>query len=158
MFGIIRRVFDNIDALRAELAAERACRFHVEQRIAELKAEHAKEREESRRRLAISQANFEWLSIAFNKSEAERSQLMLGRLGIVTPPLRVETTADGLPGATLDEQRDRRDVDRGVRDTADLNDLLGNVGTFDDVGENAARALGLKSGEIYDPDNILARL
>jgi hypothetical protein len=156
--GIIRRYFDTLNELRSELAAERAARFYATQRLAELKLQHATALEEARRRLAIAQANFEWLSIAFNKAEAERSQLLLGRLGIVAPPMSVQLGSDLLPqGATIEERRRAQELnpDRPGRDEIDA--LLASGSLFEDIGERAARSLGLADGETYDPNSALLK-
>ncbi len=158
--GLIRRYFDTLNELRAELAAERATRYFESRRLSEVKAQHAKELEEYRRRLAVAQANFEWLSIAFNKAEAERSQLMLGRLGIVAPAMSVQLGSDLVPQAETQEARRRAQElapDRPIPTREELDAMLAGGSLFEDAGERAARALGLADGEVYDPNSMLMK-
>lgn len=145
---------DTVETLRNELIAERTARAFAMQRMAETKTESDREVAELRRRLAISQANFEWLSLAFNRSEAERSQLLLGRMGIVAPPMTVATGAmPQVPVAT-----DTREV-RGtpLPDEATLAEQLASGSLFEDVGNQKARALGLEDGNVYAGIDALTR-
>lgn len=142
--------------LREDLAAERAARAFAMQRMAEMKLEHARELEDLRRRMAIAQANFEWLSVSHNKIDAERSQLMAVRLGMNAPPMNIETrvvAGDYGTGIPREEARERPYADNRV---PGVGDLAAQGLSFDDVGDREARAIGLDGGVVYDnPSSLL---
>lgn len=142
-----------LSTLREDLAAERAARAFAMQRLDEEKRVRAAVVEEYRRRLAIAQANFEWLSVAYNRLEAERSQLLLGRLGIVSPPLTVETQ-HGV-GVPLGHPTPAAQT---VPDDQTLTDVIASGSLFEDMGDSAARALGLDHADsVYDTETSLMR-
>jgi seryl-tRNA synthetase len=159
MFRLLHRFFDTLTSLQQDLAQERQHRAFLAQRLGELKVEHAKEIEEYRRRLSISQANFEWLSVSFNKSEAERSQLMLGRLGIVAPAMVVQTGVDQVVAQSIEERRRERDLqpDRPTLSDEEIARAFSDGSLFEDVGGRRAAVEALDQGEVYDGSNPLVR-
>lgn len=153
MFGWFRRRPDDtvIVSLLQELAAERTARGYAMQRLAEVKLEHERELAEYRRRLSVAQANFEWLSVSYNRSDAERSQLMLGRIGVHSAPMVIQTDMGvQVPRAsTLDELREQRDA-LARTPPSDIAEAMASGTLFDDVGDAEALRQGLQNGEVYD--------
>lgn len=146
-----------IAVLREDLAAERAARAYVNQRLEELKIEHERETAELRRRLSVAQANFEWLSVSHNRIDAERSELFRSRVGVQMAPMQIGldqriTLPDLGAGVPREEV-----IDRPVNSTIPgVGDLAAQGLSFDDVGDREARALGLDGGKVYDsPDTLI---
>lgn len=148
MFRFLMRFIDTLAAKDAELAAERAARAFLAQRLAELKLEHEKETAEWRRRLAVQTASFEWLTVSHNTLSAERAQLMLARTGISVPAPEIQIQASA-EGRSVTEQQMRENR------LPTVADLAAQGLSFDDVGERQARALGLDDGEVYGGPSIL---
>jgi hypothetical protein len=146
----------SVQTLRDDLAGERAARAFAMQRLTEEQRAHAAVVEEYRRRLAIAQANFEWLSIAYNRIEAERSQLLLGRIGIVSPPITVDTAVgQGVPigSPVLGPQPQRR---RDVPDEQTIAEMVASGSLFEDAGDPGATVLGLNDPlSKFDADPFL---
>jgi hypothetical protein len=145
-----------ISKLLEELAAERTARAYVNQRLAELQVEHARHVADLERRLAIAQANFEWLSVSHNKIDAERAALFRDRLHVGIAPMNIETrvvTDDYGTGIPREEVRERQYPENK---TPGVGDLAAQGLSFDDVGDREARALGLEDGRVYgDPETLL---
>lgn len=141
--------------LTEALAAERAARGYATQRLHEVKLEHEREVGELRRRLAIAQANFEWLSVSHNKVDAERSELFRTRLGVQVAPMHVQTriaVEDYGAGVPREEVRERPYPENRV---PDVGDLTAQGLSFDDVGDREASMLGLSAGKVYDDPSTL---
>jgi len=158
MFGYLRAVRDmsqlvtNVQqenvSLREELARERTGRYFAQTRMAELKTEQATTLADLKSRLAIAQANFEWLSAMHNQASAERAQLMFERRGLT------------VPAPTVQVRRDQENAPAGIG--VPLEDLPSNVAElasrqdfFEDMGERAAAAEGIKSDTYDDPSALL---
>lgn len=147
MFRFLMRFVDALAAKDADLSAERAARAFLAQRLTELKAEHARELADVTRRLAIAQANFEWLTVSHNNLSAERAQLLLARTGISVPAPEILIQASA--GQPIAEQPMRENR------LPTVADLAAQGLSFDDIGERQARALGLDDGEVYGGPSIL---
>jgi hypothetical protein len=141
-----------VATLREELAGERAARAFMAQRITEMKLEHLAQLEESRRRLSISQANFEWLTVSHNQISAEVQALRNARSGVSLPPLEVQFRAPD-PGPQGQPTPAAR---REVAEPTGVADLVDQGLSFDDVGDRAAAAFGL-DGRTYDGSTVLLR-
>lgn len=153
MIRWLTRFLDALAAKDAELAAERAARAYLAQRLAELKADHAKDLAELHRRLAIAQANFEWLTVSHNQLSAERSRLMLAKTGIAlpSPEVVVTTAADAPPSMRPADERPLRS-DR----LSNPADMLAQGLSFDDMGDRDARAMNLDDGLVYDNPRLVS--
>lgn len=161
MFGRTRALeiaLETINALREEVAAERAARAFLAQRMTELKTEHARELEEYRRRLSIAQANFEWLSVSHNKVSAEWQTLFNKRMGVELPPIQVafdrppsQPSEPPAPAAPALERPYREAVERG----SSMGETFGV--SFDDVGDAEAQRQGLTGGRLYTGEDVLLR-
>lgn len=143
---------EQLSGLREELAAAQAARAFAMQRMTELKIEHLRELEEVRRRLAISQANFEWLSVSHNQVSAEVQALRNARSGVNLPPMeiafvdRAVTQPNAEPPARAAASAD----DTTVADTIDAGI------SFEDMGDRAAAIQGV-TGRLYDGSDTLLR-
>jgi len=139
LFAIIQRQ-------REDLAGERAARAYAMQRMSELKLEHLRETEDLRRRLAISQANFEWLTVSLNQANAERQALFNTRTSTNLPPVQIEFNRPAAEPPSMPE----REIPRDRVDQPDVASLVEQGLSFADVGDRAAAILGLDNGGVYD--------
>ena len=138
---------DIVASLRDELSAERSMRIALATRLSELKIEHLRDVEEFRRRLAVAQANFEWLSVSHNKVSAEWQKLFNQRTQIDLPPLRVEF--DRAPTQAEPEVlREAAERPLPRPDAPNSEELFSGV-SFEDMGEEQARKQGV-AGRTYD--------
>lgn len=144
-------------ALREDIAAEQAARAYAMQRMAELKIEHERELADLRRRLSVAQANFEWLSVSHNRIDIERSELFKTRMGMQMAPMEIGLDRrvmlpDLGAGIPREEVRERPYPENR---TPGVGDLSAQGLSFDDVGDEEARALGIDGGTTYDTPEAL---
>jgi hypothetical protein len=157
MFGYFKAVRDMsslVTAIQAEnvqlleeIARERTARYYMQTRMAELKTEQAGVVADLKSRLAIAQANFEWLSAMHNVAAAERSQLMLQRVGVQ------------VPAPTVAMRRDAENAPAGqgqplADDPPNLAELSVRDDLFEDMGNLRAGMEGVKS-QVYDDPSFL---
>jgi hypothetical protein len=140
-----------VNVLREDLARERTARFYAQTRLAELKTEHAASLAAVSSQLQVAQTNFDWLTVQFNQVSNERALLLTAKAGLAVPAQQIALARPG-PGGT-GAMPDGRPVS-----VADLNlgEATADDRIFEDVGDQAAAALGLDKGRVYaGPEALL---